>query len=370
MEAKRQRVQPTKDNFSYKIELHVHLDGAFRISSLLEIARAKNFDLKASTLEEFRREICVYHAKSLYKVLQSFDIFMHIVAGDRDAIARLAYEFCEDCSLNNIRYVEARYSPHLLANNEEKPEYALQHGDLTPREVVQIVNDAVKRGSADFKVNVKTILCCMRHRPDWSEEVVDLAYEYRNVGVVGIDIAGGSNQPEDTEHVLPQHKKAFDRARQLGLHITVHAGEAGSADRVKEALDDLHAERIGHGYRVLENPAIYKEVRDKHVHLETCPISSICTGAVPEDIHQHPVVRFAHDGANFSLNSDDPLVFDSCLLDDYLAAIESGLTEEHVITSIFNAAQSCFSTDEEKQQILKDLVEVYGNKYLQQAQEP
>lgn len=80
MEEKRQRVNPSKDNFPYKVELHVHLDGAFRISSLFELARKKNIDLAASTLDEFRKQICVYHAKSLYKVLQSFVIFMPIVA--------------------------------------------------------------------------------------------------------------------------------------------------------------------------------------------------------------------------------------------------------------------------------------------------
>lgn len=91
--------------------------------------------------------------------------FVILFRGDREAISRLVYEFCEDCSRNNIRYVEARYSPHLLANSEPKPEYALQHGDLTPREVVRIVNAAILRGMKDFNVKVKTILCCMRHRP-------------------------------------------------------------------------------------------------------------------------------------------------------------------------------------------------------------
>ncbi|XP_053382825.1 adenosine deaminase-like [Mercenaria mercenaria] len=364
MGAKRQRVNPTKDNFPYKVELHVHLDGAFRLSTVLEIARRRKIEVNETTLDEFRKSICVYHAHSLYKVLASFVVFMPIIAGDREAISRLVYEFCEDCARNNIKYVEARYSPHLLASSEPKPEYALQHGDLTPREVVQIVNAAIHKGSKEFKIRVKTILCCMRHRPDWSEDVVDLAQEFRKDGVVAIDIAGGSNDDSvGVEYIHADHKKAFTRAKHLGLHITAHAGEAGSAAKVKEALDDLHAERIGHGYRVLEDEIIYKEVREKHVHLETCPISSICTGAVPEDIHQHPVVRFAEDKANYSLNSDDPFVFDSCLLDDYNAAKEMGLTDEHIIRSIFNAAKSCFATEEEKKEMLKDLADTYGNIY-------
>ncbi|XP_052761783.1 adenosine deaminase-like [Mya arenaria] len=360
MENTRQRVCPVKDDFPYKVELHVHLDGTFRLESILDIAKKRNIPLPAADLDGFRKNISVYHALSLYKVLKSFTVFMPVVAGDRDAISKLAYEFCEDSAKNGIKYVEARYSPHLLSNNEEKPEYALEHGDLTPREIVKIINEAFAKGSKDYNIRVKSILCCMRHRPDWSDELVNLAHEYRQEGVVAVDIAGGSNHHDDVEEVHPDHIKAFKRAKDLGLHITVHAGEAGGADRVKQAIDEMNAERIGHGYRVLENEDLYAEIRRRGIHLETCPISSICTGAVPEDVHKHPVVRFAHDKANFSINSDDPLVFDSCLFDDYKATREMGLDDSYIRIAIFNAARSCFSSDKEKADILKELEDVYG----------
>jgi len=86
-------------------------------------------------------------------------------SGDKEAISRLAYEFCEDCSKNGIKYVEARYSPHLLSNNEDKPQYAPTRGTLTSREVVETVNQSFKRGCEDFNIRARTILCCMRHRP-------------------------------------------------------------------------------------------------------------------------------------------------------------------------------------------------------------
>ncbi|WAR16297.1 ADA-like protein, partial [Mya arenaria] len=256
----------------------------------------RNIPLPAADLDGFRKNISVYHALSLYKVLKSFTVFMPVVAGDRDAISKLAYEFCEDSAKNGIKYVEARYSPHLLSNNEEKPEYALEHGDLTPREIVKIINEAFAKGSKDYNIRVK----------NWSDELVNLAHEYRQEGVVAVDIAGGSNHHDDVEEVHPDHIKAF------------------------KAIDEMNAERIGHGYRVLENEDLYAEIRRRGIHLETCPISSICTGAVPEDVHKHPVVRFAHDKANFSINSDDPLVFDSCLFDDYKATREMGLDDSYI----------------------------------------
>lgn len=87
-------------------------------------------------------------------------------SGDRKAISRLAYEFCEDCSRQNIRYVEARYSPHLLANStDEKPQYSAEQGDLTPREVVQLVNESFNRGAKNYNIKIKSILCCVRYRP-------------------------------------------------------------------------------------------------------------------------------------------------------------------------------------------------------------
>ncbi|WAR16286.1 ADA-like protein, partial [Mya arenaria] len=286
----------------------------------------RNIPLPAADLDGFRKNISVYHALSLYKVLKSFTVFMPVVAGDRDAISRLAYEFCEDSAKNGIKYVEARYSPHLLSNNEEKPEYALEHGDLTPREIVKIINEAFAKGSKDYNIRVK----------NWSDELVNLAHEYRQEGVVAVDIAGGGNHHDDVEEVHPDHIKAF------------------------KAIDEMNAERIGHGYRVLENEDLYAEVRRRGIHLETCPISSICTGAVPEDVHKHPVVRFAHDKANFSINSDDPLVFDSCLFDDYQATREMGLDDSYIRIAIFNAARSCFASDKEKADILKELEDVYG----------
>lgn len=353
------------DDYQYKVELHVHLDGAMRLTTLLEIAKKKGIIVPEHmhhhmTEEEFREAVLVHHARSFYKVLSAFKVFMPIVAGDRDAISRIAYEFCEDCSKHNIRYVEARYSPQLFASNEETPEYAQEHGDLTPREVVKIICDSFKRGSKDFGINAKSILCCMRHRPDWSNEIVSLADDFRNEGVVAVDLAGGFKEG-NPEFTPDEHKVAFNKAKTLNIHRTVHAGEAGPHTAVVEAIKELYAERIGHGYHCRDDENTYNLVRSNDIHLETCPISSICTGAVDEHETEFPVAKFAKDGTNFSINSDDPSVFDTHLVDDYKRAEQMGLSRKAIIKSIYNAARSCFAPEEEKKKLIEELNKVYGS---------
>ncbi|XP_033726918.1 adenosine deaminase-like isoform X2 [Pecten maximus] len=308
-----------RDKFSYKVELHIHLDGAIRSETILDISN-----------------------------------------GDKDAVSRIAYEFCEDCSRSGIRYVEVRYNPHLLSNTLDKPDFARERGDFSPRDVVATVCDALEKGGRDFNLTVNSILCCMTHRPEWSAEIVSLCREFQHRGVVAIDSAGQDFEP-GKDPLLCRHKKAFKEAYDHGIHRTVHAGENGPYEGVQEALDHMYAERIGHGYHVTDSPALYSRCKKERVHFEICPISSIITGACPVDIMKHPLIGFANDGVNFSLNTDDPIILDNDLAGDYVLAGKMGLSDEQIIKSIFNAARASFATEEQKKNLLADLAEVYGD---------
>ncbi|XP_062568912.1 adenosine deaminase-like isoform X2 [Saccostrea cucullata] len=352
--------------FPYKIELHVHLDGAIRTETILEIAKRRKIKLKWETLEELKSHLVVLERPyTLEAFLEKFHTFMPVVAGDREAIYKIAYDFCEDCRSHNTFYVEARYSPQLLANkmtNGDKPPYAETEGDITPREVVNIICDAFEKGSKDFGIKVKTILCCVEYNPEWSMEVFELCKEFKSRGVVAIDIACGDLAPGVEHEEL--HTSAFKLAREHGIHRTVHAGENGPVEGVKLALDEMHAERIGHGYRVVDDPELYERCRRENVHFEVCPLSSVRTGSVTEDLDKHPLHKFIDDDVNFSISSDDPIVLDNDLTQDYEMVMKMGLDQDHVIATIFHAARSCFASPEEKEQILKDLVQVYGDKFM------
>uniref|UniRef100_A0A7N6BIN4 Adenosine deaminase n=1 Tax=Anabas testudineus TaxID=64144 RepID=A0A7N6BIN4_ANATE len=342
-----------------QIELHVHLDGAIRLQTILDVAKRRNIKLQASTKEELAGIITLQEPFTLTRFLDKFAVYMHVVAGDRAAIKRIAYEFVEDKAKEGVIYVEVRYSPHLLANAKVHPiPWNQKGGELTPDDVVQLVNEGLREGERAFKIKARSILCCMRHMPKWSMDVVELCKKYRNKGVVAIDLAGDESLNCEA---YPEHRKAYEEAVRCGIHRTVHAGEAGPASVVREAVEVLKAERIGHGYRTLDDKALYKKLLAQKMHFEVCPISSKLTGAWNLEFTEHPIITFMKDKANYSLNTDDPLILNSTLNDDYRTAhTHMGFTEEEFKRLNICSAESCFLPDKEKRELLNTLHAAYG----------
>jgi adenosine deaminase len=217
-------------------------------------------------------------------------------------------------------------------------------------------------------------------------DVVRLAKKYRSSGVVGIDIAGDENN-----YPIAPHVAAFQLARELGIHRTVHAGETGSAESVREALELCHAERIGHGYAIIDDPTIYAHIQKNDIHLECCFTSSIQTNAIgkylPSDSakeeqhlvlhgHQtttrlhthikskreiwHPIHHFARDNLNFSLSCDDPSVSQITIEHEYEHALtDLKLSPAQLTQCVFNAARSTFLNDKEKTELVQRLMSTY-----------
>ncbi|KAM9444787.1 adenosine deaminase [Clarias gariepinus] len=342
-----------------KVELHVHLDGAIRIETVLDVAKRRGIKLPAPTLPGMTSLCTMAKPGSLTEFLDKFNQYMHVIAGDKEAIKRIAYEFVETKAKEGVIYVEVRYSPHLMANcNVEPIGWDQEEGDVTPDDVVRLVNEGLKEGENKFKIKARSILCCMRHMPNWSMEVAELCKKYRNDGVVAIDLAG-----DESLNCLacPGHRKAYEEAEKCGIHRTVHAGEAGPPSVVREAVEVLKAERIGHGYHTVDDEVLYKQLLKQNMHFETCPISSIMTGACDPDFTKHPLIRFKEDKANYSLNTDDPIILKNTLDDDYRVAKQfMGFTEEEFMQLNINAAKSCFLPEKEKKDLLNQLYEAYG----------
>ncbi|XP_077074930.1 adenosine deaminase [Siphateles boraxobius] len=341
-----------------KVELHVHLDGAIRIKTIIDVAKRRGISLPVSG-EDKMRDLCKIHepVTKFVEFLDKFNHYMPVIAGDREAIKRIAYEFVETKANEGVIYVEARYSPHLLANKGVDPiQWEQKTGDITPDDVVDLVNQGFKEGEKAFKTKVRSILCCMRHMPSWSMEVVELCKKYCKDGVVAIDLAGDESLScENTGH-----RRAFEEAVRSEVHRTVHAGEVGPASVVKEAVEVLKAERIGHGYNTPKDPALYQQLLQQNMHFETCPISSRLTGACDPDFTKHPLITFKKDKANYSLNTDDPTIFDSTLNSDYQVVQEyMGFTEEEFKRLNINAAKSCFLPANEKKELLNQLYKAY-----------
>lgn len=356
-----------------KVELHVHLDGALRIQTIIDLAKEKQISLPSYDENGLRQYVSVSLDKpsSLQGFLSCFRVFVPVIIDDVVALERIAHEFCEDQASSGVLYCEVRYCPHLLCTahnsmmngrpddeDNEVPNMLLEKG-VSPRDVVQAVCRGLHRGERDFGVKVRSILCCMRPEPEWSLEILSLCKEFSSDGVVGIDLAGDEILGEIP--AMKGHINAFKEARQLKIHRTVHAGEAAPAASVKEALNILHAERIGHGYHVLEDDMLYRRIIDENIHLEACPTSSILTGAVKPCFSTHPLRRFAQDRVNFSLNSDDPLVCHTTKdLEEKIAINKIGLSPAEITRATFNAARASFLPENEKQELIDQLKLVHG----------
>jgi len=229
-----------------KVELHVHLDGALRIQTIIELAKKKQVPLPSFEEKCLRRYVSVSLDKpsSLSGFLGCFNTFYPVIMDDTVAIERIAHEFCEDQAVSGVLYFEVRYCPHLLCTTENGEMNGIPDGPankkpnmlfkkvITPRAVVQAVSRGLKRGERDFGIKARSILCCMRHKPDWSLEILSLCQEFSNDGVVGIDLAGDETLGEIP--AMKGHVNAFKEARRLKIHRTVHAGEAAPAASVKE----------------------------------------------------------------------------------------------------------------------------------------
>jgi len=342
-----------------RVELHVHLDGSMRRETLFELLKTKKLPCPGDgSYQAFARAVEVTEPKDLQRFLSAFGVFMPAVQGDLDAIKRITVEFCEDAFNNGILYVEARFCPHLMLS-DKIPE-------VTAKNVVEVVLAGFKEGEDKFGLKARAILCCISGLPQFSQDILDLCKEFRNDGVVGIDIAGneGAISENGSEVFTAFDKSIFEEAKKLGINRTVHAGEDGPSDNVKIAVEEMFAQRIGHGYRVMQDQELYRKCRHEYqIHFETCPTSSILTGSVELSqaaLIKHPIVQFAQDNVNFSINTDDTTVTDSPLENEYQLLRSWGFNEVHFTRAAFNAAKSCFLPPDEKKELIKKLKIIHG----------
>eukprot|EP00090_Calanus_glacialis_P045899 TRINITY_DN8773_c0_g1_i1.p1 TRINITY_DN8773_c0_g1~~TRINITY_DN8773_c0_g1_i1.p1 ORF type:complete len:394 (-),score=134.85 TRINITY_DN8773_c0_g1_i1:335-1516(-) len=340
-----------------RVELHIHLDGCVRMSTIWELCKAKGLSLPGrGTIEDLTASVEMNEPGNLTSFLSGFQYTAPALSGDLVAIERIAREFCEDAAHNGLLYVESRFCPHLLL-----PEAG--SGDtIVADDIVEAVLRGFKAGEEEYGLTARVLLCCIRGLDQFSEDVLRLCVKYRDQGVVGMDIAGDEEglDPNDPDMFNPTTIKVFTEAKELGINRTVHAGEVGPAKCVEQALSKLFAQRIGHGYRVLEDEELYAKCLKDQVHFETCPTSSILTGAQPLSFFYHAVCRFCDDKANFSINTDDSMVTGTWTEQEYELVRSWGLKESHLVRANINAMKASFLPEDEKAELLNKLYSAYG----------
>ena len=314
-----------------KAELHVHLDGCLRPATMLQLARKSGVRLPADTPEALTAALSVKGAHSLEEYLTKYQYTLAVMQTP-EALERIAYEFVLDVAAENVRYVEVRYSP------------LLHRPALTMTQAIEAPLRGIKRAEAETGTKVGLIVCAIRTRPPMeSLELARAAVEYRGAGLVAFDLAGA-----ERGHPAADHKEAFALAAQHGLACTCHAGEGDGAASIHQALHVCGAQRIGHGTRLGEDPALLDEVVARRVPLEMCLTSNLHTHAVAA-IAEHPFRRYLERGVQVSLNTDGRLMDGITLMDEYfLAHTALGLTREQLARAVLNACESAFLPDYEK----------------------
>ena len=309
-----------------KAELHTHLDSSLRPETMIELARDVGFELPTREPDALRRFMRVDDAANLEDYLKRFDYTIPLLQS-AEAIERVSYEMVEDAARDGIRYLEVRYCPWLSRRKGLSMERALE-AELA----------GLAGGERDFGVVARVINCSLRHYdPAVSLEVARLSVAYRDRGVVAFDLAGGeSGRPAGA------HRAAFDAAAEGHLGITVHAGEAAGAESIADAVNHCHADRIGHGTRLYEDPALLNYVRDRRILLEINITSNVQTHAVP-DASAHPVRRYFDEGLAVTLCTDGWLMCGVTLSDEYwLAHTVLGFTREEIDQMILTGFEGSF----------------------------
>jgi adenosine deaminase len=314
-----------------KAELHVHLDGALRPATMLELARAQNIKLPADTPEALAKAMLVRDAKNLEEYLQKYDVTLSVLQTPA-ALERVAYEFVVDVAAENVRYVEVRYSP------------LLHRPALTLTEAIEAPLAGIRRAEAETGTKVGLIVCGIRTRPAAeSLELARVAADYKSAGVVAFDLAGA-----ERGHPAREHKAAFEYAATHGMACTCHAGEGDGPASIHEALHECGATRIGHGTRLGEDPALLDEVIQRRIPLEMCLSSNVHTHTVTQ-VAQHPFKRYLQQGVVVTLNTDGRLTDGVTLTDEYfLAHAALGLSPDDLARVVLNACESAFLPDFEK----------------------
>jgi adenosine deaminase len=320
------------------VELHRHLDGNIRLETVLDLARTHGVDLPAWTAEELRPHVQVMSPEPTLKdFIAKFAVLRRAIV-DYDAVRRIVRENLEDAAREGIDSIELRFSPRFMAE---------EHG-LDTFGVAEAACDALEEARGKIPVHAKLIGIISRHYgPEVGKTELEAAIRCRDRGIVALDLAGDeAGYPGD---LFVEH---FQRAREAGLHVIAHAGEAAGADSVRQAVLGLGAERIGHGVRAVEDEAVLDLLAERGICLEVCPTSNLHTSTCP-DYASHPLPALLARGLNVTLNTDDPSISGIDLAHEYRIAVEElGLAEADLRRMQENALAAAFLTDEERSALL------------------
>lgn len=319
------------------VDLHRHLDGNIRLTSILDFASQHGFPLPANNVNTLSNFVHIQDQTSdLLAFLKKVDIGVSML-GSIDNCRRIAYENVIDAISEGLDHVELRFSPYYMAHTHKLP----------LNEVVEAVVEAVESANKEYQYNAKLIGILSRSfGVKACHKELNAILGASTSTIVGLDLAGDEkNYPAKlfTEH--------FTKARDAGLQITVHAGEADGPNSIWDAIHLLGATRIGHGVAAIEDEQLLEYMARNQIGIESCILSNYQTGTWT-NIASHPVKIFLEQGIPVCLNTDDPGVSNNTLKSEYaLAEDEVHLTEIQLRKLKSNALDQAFLSENERNAI-------------------
>jgi adenosine deaminase len=322
-----------------KIELHLHLDCSLSYKAVQQID-------PSITYEDYKESFtappkCTDLMDYLKRAVKGFELMQ-----TKEQLELVTLDLMDQLKADNVIYAEIRFAPLLhIAKG------------LTPYEVVQTVNDALIVGIHNTGVEARLILCTLRHYyEEQSMETVKLVEQFRGSKVVAFDMAG-----DEKGYPVDAHTSAFLYAKERGIHVTCHGGEACGPESVREILHHLHPSRIGHGVRSAEDEKLLDHLKKQNIHLEVCPTSNVQTNVV-DTINDHPADKIYRHGVSMSINCDAKTVSPVTLSSEY-ALLEKTFNwnKEHFLKCNLEAIEHSFCEDSLKEKLREKIKSAYGN---------
>ena len=321
-----------------KVLLHDHLDGGLRPQTIIELAKEQRYNKlptedPGELAEWFHRGA---NKGNLVEYLQGFEHTCGVMQ-TKESLERVAYEMMEDMKNDGVCYVESRFAPVFHTQN-----------DLYYEDSVKAVLNGMEQGKNDFGVGYGLIICGMRNMKN-ALDFAEVAVNFRNKGVVGFDLAG-----EEGGYPPKKHIDAFQFIQRANFNITIHAGEAFGKESIWQAIQWCGAHRIGHATHLMEDLNYDKDgnvvsfgelaqyILDKRIPLEICLLSNVHTGAV-DKIENHPFGILFKEKFRVTINTDDRLMSDTTMTNEFLLAIENfNITLDDIEKITINAMKSAF----------------------------
>lgn len=322
-----------------KAHLHLHFTGSMRHATVLDLADRQGIWLPEALTEQWPPRLSAADEKGWFRFQRLYDIARSVVVSEA-AVRRLVHEAAEDEAAEGSRWLEIQVDPS---------GYGAFFGGITA--FTDLVLDAAREATSETGVPVSLVIAANRTRhPLDARTLARLAAQYAGRGVVGFGLSNDERRGEALSFA-----KAFDIADRAGLISTPHGGELRGVESVWSCLDGLNADRIGHGVRSVEDPALVAHLADAGVTLEICPRSNVALGVYP-DLAAVPLRELFEAGVPIALGADDPLLFGSRLLDQYDDAREVHAFSDTELAELARMSiRGSAAPDDLRRQLLDDI---------------